>query len=67
MTNQEKWDEILSKIEDLGEELQELHESTVVPSDDVEISVQFNVEELREQALFGLRLSVEELREQELD
>ena len=67
MTNQEKWDEIVSKIEELGEELQELHESTVVPSDDVEISVQSTLEALREQALFGLRLSVEELREQELD
>ena len=55
MTNQEKWDELVSKIEELGEELQELHESTVNPSDDVE------------QSLFGLRLSVDELREQELD
>jgi hypothetical protein len=55
MTNQEKWDEIVSKIEELGEELQELHESLVQPSDDIE------------QSLFGLRLSVDELREQELE
>ena len=55
MTNQEKWDALVNKIEELGEELQELHESTVNPSDDVE------------QSLFGLRLSVDELREQELD
>ena len=55
MTNQEKWDEIVNKIEELGEELQELHESSVQPSDEVK------------QSLFGLRLSVEELREQELE
>ena len=55
MTNQEKWDEIVSKIEELGDELQDLCESSLQSSDEVE------------NALFGLRLTIDELSEQELD
>ena len=55
MTNQEKWDEIVSKIDELGEELQNLCESSLHPSDEIEGD------------LFGLRLSIDELSEQELD
>ena len=55
MTNQEKWDEIVSKIEELGEQLHELYESTENPSDECE------------QSLFGLRSSVDELMVQDLN
>lgn len=55
MTNQEKWNEIVSKIEELGDELQDLVETSLLVNDEVE------------NALFGLRLSIDELREQELD
>ena len=55
MTNQEKQDEILSKIEDLGDDLQDLFESSLHTDDSMEI------------ALFGLRMSIEELKEQEFE
>ena len=56
MTNQEKWDEIVSKIEELGDELQEIIDSN--PSKN---------QEALELSLFGLRLSVDELWEQEIE
>ena len=54
MTNQEKWNKIVEKIEELGEVLQELAED------------QFEENEGLENSLFSLRMSVDELREQEL-
>ena len=63
MTNQEKWDEIVSKIDELGDELQELLDSIPVETNDDDIRA-FPTDP--DSALFGLRLSVEELREQEI-
>ena len=54
MKNQEKWDEIVSKINDLGEELQDILESMEGDTENVET------------ALMRLRMSVEELEEQEI-
>jgi hypothetical protein len=55
MTNQEKWDEIVNKIEELGWELQEISELIPDLGDDVEM------------ALASLRITVEELRESEIE
>ena len=63
MTNQEKWDEIVSKIDELGDELQELLDSIPVETNDDDIMA-FPTNP--DSALFGLRLGVEELREQEI-
>lgn len=56
MTKQEKWDQIVQKIDELGWELQELAEGA-----DGELS------EDHESALMGLRMSVEHLGKQELE
>jgi hypothetical protein len=64
MTNQEKWDEIVSKIEELGDELQELIDSIPVETKEDDIRA-FPTDP--DSALYGLRLSIDELREQELD
>jgi len=63
MTNQEKWDEIVNKIEELGDELQELVES-IQPIEEDETD---EIRSFPTSALLGLRLSVNELREQELE
>ncbi len=55
MTKQEKWDQLVSKIESLGEELQELFEDSKTSSENIE------------SALYGLRLTVDELSEQEIE
>ena len=54
LSNQEKWDLIVSTIDELGEELQEL----------AELSESF---ESTESALFSLRSSVDELGDCELE
>jgi hypothetical protein len=64
MTNQEKWDEIVSKIEELRDELQELVDSIPVETKEDDIRA-FPIDP--DSAIFGLGLSIEELREQELD
>jgi hypothetical protein len=64
MTNQEKWDEIVSKIEELGDELQELIDSIPVETKEDDIRA-FPTDP--DSVLYGLRLSIDELREQELD
>lgn len=56
MTKQEKWDEIVQKIDELGWELQELVEGA-----DGEMS------EDHESALMGLRMSIDDLSEQEVE
>ena len=54
-TNQEKWDEIVQKISELGEELQELVEDKI------------DGNEFLENSLMGLRMSVDDLSEQEIN
>jgi hypothetical protein len=56
MTNQEKWDELVNKIEELGDELNDLLDSIPEEINDGD----------SDSALFGLRLSIDELREQEI-
>ena len=53
-SKQEKWNEIVLKIEELGDELQELIED------------QLSTNENLESALMGLRMSVDHLSEQEV-
>jgi len=65
MTNQEKWDEIVRKIEELGDELQELVDS--IPSGEVDPEEIYCFPTNVEGALLGLRLTIDELSEQELD
>lgn len=55
MTEQEKWNEIVQKIEELGEELQNLVEDQLEENEDLESS------------LMGLRMSVDHLNEQEIN
>ena len=55
MTKKEKWNEIVQKIEELGEELQELVEDQLEENEDLESS------------LMGLRMSVDHLTEQEIN
>jgi hypothetical protein len=66
MTNQEKWDEIVRKIDELGDELQELVESIEHIEED-ETDELYSFPNEIDNALLGLRISVDELREQELD
>jgi len=54
MTKKEKWNEIVQKIEELGEELQELVEDQLEENVDLENS------------LMGLRLTVSDLNDQEI-
>ena len=54
MTKQEKWNKIVQKIEELGEELQELVEDQLEENEDLENS------------LMGLRMSVDDLTDQEI-
>lgn len=61
MTNQEKWDQIVQRISDLGDELQEIFDS--LEQDDPERSER--IEDI-ESALMGLRMSVDHLEEQEI-
>jgi hypothetical protein len=56
MTNQEKWDELVNKIEELGDELNDLLDSIPQEINDGD----------PDSALFGLRLSIDELRGQEI-
>ena len=42
MTNQEKWDEFVNKIEELGDELQELLDSIPVETNDDDIKFKRN-------------------------
>jgi hypothetical protein len=63
MTNQEKWNEIVSKIEELVDELHELIDSIPVETKDGDIR---SFPSDPDSALFGLRISIDELREQEL-
>jgi hypothetical protein len=55
MTKQEKWNEIVRQIEELGDELQEL------------VDEQLSVNEGIEMALMSLRMSVDELSDQEVE
>jgi hypothetical protein len=55
VTEQEKWNEIVQKIEELGEELQNLVEDQLEENEDLESS------------LMGLRMSVDHLNEQEIN
>lgn len=55
MTKQEKWNEIVRKIEELGDELQEL------------VDEQLSVNEGIEMALMSLRMSVDELSDQDVE
>jgi hypothetical protein len=55
MSNQEKWDELVQKIQDLGDELLELSEGQ--PDDDGEF----------EMCMLGLNMTIDDLREKELD
>jgi hypothetical protein len=66
MTNQEKWDLIVQKIEDLGDELQELVES-IQPIEEDETDELYSFPNNIDNALLGLRMSVDELKEQELE
>ena len=66
MTNQEKWNAIVQKIEELGNELQELVDSVESTGEDETDEIYSFPKEI-DSALFGLRLSVDELREQELE
>ncbi len=54
MNNQEKWNELVQKIQDLGDELQELSEGQPDPDGDLE------------QCLMGLAMTVDHLNEQEI-
>ena len=60
MSNQEKWNSIVERIEELGEELQEIFES-LDPS-----TANVDVEEI-EMSLYGLRITVQHLSDQDLD
>ena len=55
MTKQEKWNEIVRQIEELGDELQEL------------VDEQLSVNEGIEMALMSLHMSVDELSDQEVE
>ncbi len=66
MTNQEKWDLIVQKIEDLCDELQELGES-IQPIEEDETDELYSFPNNIDNALLGLRMSVDELKEQELE
>ena len=57
MTKQEKWNMIVQKIEELGDELQEL-------ADD-QSNENFNLDNL-ENSLMGLRMSVDDLNCQDI-
>ena len=57
MTKQEKWNMIVQKIEELGDELQEL-------ADD-QSNENFNLDDL-ENSLMGLRMSVDDLNCQDI-
>ncbi len=59
MTNQEKWDEILNKIEDLGWELQAIFES-IKDENDLEMDEGIEME------LAALGHAVDGLRDQEI-
>jgi len=56
MTNQEKWNELVNKIEELGDELNDLLDSIPQEINDGD----------PDSVLFGLRLSIDELRGQEI-
>jgi tetrahydromethanopterin S-methyltransferase subunit B len=60
MSNQEKWNSIVERIEELGEELQEIFES-LDPS-----TANVHVGEI-EMSLYGLRITVQHLSDQDLD
>jgi hypothetical protein len=60
MSNQEKWNSIVERIEELGEELQEIFESLDSSTTKVD------VEEI-EMSLYGLRMTVQHLSDQDLD
>ena len=60
MTNQEKWDSIVERIDELGEELQEIFESLDSSTTKVD------VEEI-ESSLYGLRMTVQHLSDQSVD
>lgn len=62
-TNQEKWDEIVQKISELGEELQELVDS--IPSETKEGDLYHFPSDV-DGSLLGLRLTVDELMDQEI-
>jgi hypothetical protein len=66
MTNQEKWDLIVQKIEELGDELQELVES-IQPIEEDQTDELYSFPNDIDNALLGLRISIDELREQELE
>ena len=55
MTKQEKWDQLVNQISELGEELQEIFESLPGKNEDIESS------------LLSLRLTVDELTEQVIE
>ena len=57
MTKQEKWNMIVQKIEELGDELQELAED--------QSNENFNLDDL-ENSLMGLRMSVDDLNCQDI-
>ena len=57
MTKQEKWNMIVQKIEELGDELQELAED--------QSNENFNLDNL-ENSLMGLRMSVDDLNCQDI-
>ena len=57
MTKKEKWNEIVQKIEELGDELQELVEDQFEENMDLD-----NLEN----SLMGLRMSVDDLNDQEI-
>ena len=65
MTNQEKWNLLVQKIEELGDELQELVES-IEPIEEDQTDELYSFPNEIDNALLGLRISVDELREQEL-
>jgi|688.fasta_scaffold2206907_2 hypothetical protein len=54
MTKQEQWNEIVQRIDELGDELMELAEDLLEENADLESS------------LMGLRMSCDHLREQEV-
>ena len=55
MSNQEKWDDLVQQIQDLGDKLLELSESQ--PDDDGEF----------EMSMSGLNMTIDDLSEKELE
>jgi hypothetical protein len=66
MTRQEKWMDIVNRIEELGNELNELAESAELDEESESDSIRSFPDSI-DDSIFSLRVAIDDLRDQELD